>query len=149
MTEPRLPSAEEGAYTADLDPRQSWQLLNADARAVLIDVRTDAELAYVGIPDISSLNKEVRFVPWITFPENKLNENFLVQCAIAAPERDAPVLFLCRSGIRSRFAAATAMQAGYLECYNILEGFEGDKDSNGHRNTIGGWRVAGLPWTQS
>jgi len=57
-------------------------------------------------------------------------------------------MFLCRSGARSHQAAQAAMQAGYANAYNILEGFEGDKDANGHRNTVGGWRFAGLPWIQ-
>lgn len=149
MSEPQLPSSEKGDYKGDLDPRQSWQVLQQQPGAVLIDVRTDAEFAYVGVPDISSLGKDVKFVPWILFPDNKLNPDFLKQCTSVAPDHDSPVLFLCRSGVRSRFAAAAATRAGYRECYNILEGFEGDKDNNGHRNSIGGWRVAGLPWIQS
>lgn len=148
MSKSKLPSAEQGDYKGDLGPRQSWQILQ-QPEAVLVDVRTDAEFAYVGVPDISSLGKEVKFVSWILFPENKPNEDFLKQMASAAPDTESPVLFLCRSGVRSRFAAAAATRAGYRECYNILEGFEGDKDNNGHRNTIGGWRVTGLPWSQS
>jgi len=58
-----------------------------------------------------------------------------------------PVLFICRSGARSHNAAMLANQAGY-EAYNVLEGFEGDRDPQGHRNTVGGWRAAGLPWVQ-
>ena len=58
------------------------------------------------------------------------------------------VMFICRSGGRSHNAAMLAQQAGYSEAYNVLEGFEGDRDAQGHRNTIGGWRAAGLPWTQ-
>ncbi len=149
MNEPKLPSAEEGAYKADLEPQQCWRLLESDADAVLIDVRTDAEFAYVGIPDLSGLQKEARFVPWILFPSNQPNPDFLEQCRLAAPDTESPLLFLCRSGVRSRFAAAAATEAGYRQCYNVLQGFEGDRDSSGHRNTIGGWRVAGLPWVQS
>lgn len=149
MSESKLPSSEAGAYAGDLLPRECWELLKNDSSAVLIDVRTDAEFAYVGIPDISSLNKQAQFVPWIRFPDNSPNPDFLAQCHAVAPDQHAPVLFLCRSGIRSRFAAAAATDAGYSNCYNVLEGFEGDKDMHGHRNSIGGWRVAGLPWVQS
>lgn len=149
MNEAKLPSAEQGAYSADLDPQQSWQLLKSDPNAVLIDVRTDAEFAYVGIPDLSSLQKEVKLVSWILFPGNQPNPNFIDQCRQVAPDRNSAVLFLCRSGIRSRYAAEAATAAGYRQCYNVLEGFEGDRDPGGHRNTIGGWRVAGLPWVQS
>ena len=63
--------------------------------------------------------------------------------------KDQPVMFLCRSGARSHAAAEAAMRAGWRETYNILEGFEGDKDAEQHRNTVGGWRKAGLPWTQT
>ena len=61
---------------------------------------------------------------------------------------DAPVMFMCRSGARSHGAAIAATQAGYPNSFNVLEGFEGDKDSNGHRSSVGGWRKAGLPWVQ-
>ncbi|MCP4430395.1 MAG: rhodanese-like domain-containing protein [Gammaproteobacteria bacterium] len=149
MSESKLPSAEEGDYRGDLAPEQSWDLLKKDGNAMLIDVRTDAEFTYVGIPDISSLNRETKFVPWIFFPDNRLNPDFLSQCTAASHDQDSPILFLCRSGVRSRFAAAAATQAGFRHCYNILEGFEGDRNSSGHRNSIGGWRVAGLPWIQS
>jgi rhodanese-related sulfurtransferase len=60
---------------------------------------------------------------------------------------EALVMFLCRSGARS-MRPRLATEAGYTNCYNILEGFEGDKDANGHRNKVGGWRKAGLPWIQ-
>lgn len=149
MSESKLPSSEDGAYAGDLAPQQCWQLLKNDSKTILIDVRTEAEFAYVGVPDISSLNKSAKFIPWVLFPDNRLNPDFLAQCNAAAPDRDSPILFLCRSGVRSRFAAAAATRAGYQHCYNVLEGFEGDKDTSGHRNSIGGWRVAGLPWVQS
>lgn len=149
MSESKLPSSEDGAYAGDIAPQQCWELLKNDSSTVLIDVRTEAEFAYVGVPDISSLNKTTHFIPWVLFPDNKLNPDFLEQCTAAAPDPNSPVVFLCRSGVRSRFAAAAATQAGYRRCYNVLEGFEGDKDNNGHRNSIGGWRVAGLPWVQS
>ena len=41
-----------------------------------------------------------------------------------------------------------AAGSGFTNAYNILEGFEGDKDAGGHRNKVGGWRHANLPWTQ-
>jgi rhodanese-related sulfurtransferase len=58
-------------------------------------------------------------------------------------------MFICRSGNRSHFAAAAATEAGFRDCYNVLEGFQGNKDANGHRDRLGGWRAAGLPWYQS
>ncbi len=148
MNNSKLPTAEEDAYTGDITPQQSWEMLEADANAVLIDVRTDAEFAYVGIPDLESLGKKTCFISWILFPDNKLNQNFLSQLSDIAPDKKTPLLFLCRAGVRSRFAAAAATDAGYHSCYNILEGFEGDKNSVGHRGKTGGWKVAGLAWRQ-
>lgn len=149
MNKPKLPSAEEGAYAGDLNPRESWEVLENDANAVLVDVRTDAEFAFVGFPDLTGLGKETKFASWILFPSEEVNPAFIEQLAVVAPDRNAQILFLCRSGVRSRFAAAAGSKTGYSRCYNILEGFEGDMNSTGHRGTIGGWKVAGLPWTQS
>ncbi|HEV7392464.1 MAG TPA: rhodanese-like domain-containing protein, partial [Burkholderiales bacterium] len=84
----------------------------------------------------------------LTYPGNRLNAEFVKQLE-AQVDKGAPVLFICRSGGRSHNAALMATQAGYTESYNVLEGFEGDKDGTAHRNTQGGWRVAGLPWVQS
>jgi rhodanese-related sulfurtransferase len=86
-------------------------------------------------------------IEWNTYPDGTRNPEFLNQLADTVP-KDVPVMFLCRSGVRSHQAAIAATQAGWKEAYNILEGFEGDKDANGHRGTLGGWRKAGLPWIQ-
>ncbi len=148
MNNSKLPTAEEGAYASDITPQQSWDMLESDTSAVLIDVRTDAEFAYVGVPDLDCMGKKTCFISWILFPDNKLNPNFLAQIIEAAADKSAPLLFLCRAGVRSRYAAAAATEAGYHSCYNILEGFEGDKNSVGHRGKTGGWKVAGLAWRQ-
>ncbi len=148
MNKPKPPRAEDGAYAGDVTPKDTWELLAAEPLATLVDVRTDAEFSYVGLPDLTSLGKETRRVSWVLFPAGDANPDFLGQLRAAQPDPTAPVLFLCRSGVRSRFAAAAATAAGYGRCYNILEGFEGDKDPAGHRGTVGGWKVAGLPWTQ-
>jgi rhodanese-related sulfurtransferase len=126
-------------YAGALLPAEAHQLMLAGAK--LVDVRTKAELEWVGrVPGAVT-------VEWNTWPGGKPNEAFLPELE-AQVAKDFPVMFLCRSGGRSNSAAAAAAQAGYQESYNILEGFEGDKDLSGHRNTSGGWRVAGLPWTQ-
>ncbi len=148
MNSPKPPRAEDGAYAGDIDPRECWETLQQDTNAVMIDVRTEAEFTYVGVPDLTSLGKEIKFVSWVLFPGNEVNPEFLRQLAVAAPDRNTPILFLCRSGVRSRYAAAAGTEAGYSHCYNIREGFEGERDSVGHRSTVGGWKVAGLPWTQ-
>ena len=126
-------------YAGALLPAEAHQLMQAGAK--LVDVRTQPELLYVGkVPGAAAIE-------WQTYPGNKPNSEFLGQLAAVAP-KEQPVMFLCRSGARSHAAAQAAMQAGWKETYNILEGFEGDKDAQEHRNTVGGWRKAGLPWTQ-
>jgi rhodanese-related sulfurtransferase len=127
-------------YAGAVLPAEAHALMQAGAK--LVDVRTDAELHYVGsVPGSDAIE-------WSTFPEGQRNPAFLEQLGKAV-RKDEPVLFLCRSGVRSHSAAIAATQAGWKEAYNILEGFEGDKDGEGHRNVIGGWRKAGLPWIQS
>ncbi len=78
----------------------------------------------------------------------EINQDFIAAVTAAAPDKAAPVLFLCRSGARSRSAAMAATAAGYAKAYNVAEGFEGDLDGEGHRGKLNGWKVAGLPWRQ-
>ncbi|HUO43466.1 MAG TPA: rhodanese-like domain-containing protein [Burkholderiales bacterium] len=128
-------------YDGALLPAEAYALIGHLPQARIVDVRSRAELDFVGrIP--GSIEVE-----WKTWPGMQPNPTFLDQLAQQAPQ-DAALLFICRSGARSHEAAAAAKQAGY-QAYNVLEGFEGDRDGNGHRNTVGGWRAAGLPWTQS
>ena len=126
-------------YAGALTPAEAHALMQAGAR--LVDVRTKPELLYVGRVPGSVL------VEWQTYPGNVQNPKFLQQLAEAV-EPGETLMFLCRSGNRSHGAASAATQAGWRESYNVLEGFEGDKDANGHRGTVGGWRKAGLPWVQ-
>jgi len=127
-------------YAGALLPSEAHELMKAGVK--LVDVRTRPELQYVGrIPGSLA-------VEWQIYPGGTPNPEFLGELAAAA-SKDEPVMFLCRSGVRSHGAAEAAMRAGWKETYNVLEGFEGDKDAGGHRNTLGGWRKAGLPWTQS
>lgn len=133
--------------TGDLTPRQAWDLLAADPGAVLVDVRTQAEWVFVGLPDLTGLGRRVVALEWTSFPGGAHNTRFLAQLEDAAP-REAPVVFLCRSGHRSLAAADAAARAGWLRSYNVLDGFEGDLDADGHRGARG-WRAEGLPWRQS
>lgn len=127
-------------YAGALTPAEAHALLQAGAK--LVDVRTRAELDWVGrVPGAAA-------VEWNSYPDGQTNPEFVQQLSRVASPGDA-VMFLCRSGARSHLAATVATQAGYRDCYNILEGFEGDKDANQHRSTVGGWRHAGLPWVQS
>ena len=129
-------------YEGALTPQEAHAVLRDTPGAKLVDVRTRAELDWVGrIPGAVEIE-------WLTYPGSQPNPEFVKQLE-AQINKDAPLMFICRSGARSHNAAMLATQAGYGECYNVLEGFEGDKDASGHRNTKGGWRHSGLPWTQS
>lgn len=128
-------------YAGALLPQEAYTLWKSLPGATLVDVRTRAEWDWVGrIPGAVEIEL-------LTYPGNRPNPAFAEQLAAQVPA-DAPVLFICRSGGRSHNAAMIAMQAGYSETYNVLEGFEGDRDGQGHRGTVGGWQAAGLPWVQ-
>jgi rhodanese-related sulfurtransferase len=129
-------------YAGALLPAEAYALAKQVPGAKLVDVRTQAEWEYVGRVPQSVL------IEWNTFPTGERNPRFLEQLQSKVPPTEAPVMFLCRSGARSHHAATAATQAGYPNSYNILEGFEGEKDTQGHRSSVGGWRVAGLPWVQ-
>ena len=129
-------------YGGALLPGEAYELMQKAPGAKLVDVRTRAEWDYVGrIPGSVQIE-------WQTYPGSQPNPNFLNELQAQA-DKHSVVMFLCRSGARSHAAAAVAAHAGYSRSYNVLQGFEGDKDANGHRNSTGGWRVAGLPWAQS
>lgn len=128
-------------YKGALTPHEAYDLLRLAPGAKLVDVRTRAEWDWVGrIPGAVEIE-------WNLYPEGSRNPHFLTELQRKV-DREALVMFLCRSGARSDGAARAATEAGYGESYNILEGFEGDKDASGQRNTVGGWRHAGLPWIQ-
>lgn len=127
-------------YAGLVTPDEAQRLAAAGAR--IVDVRTRPEWELVGHVPGSAL------VEWQRYPDGARNERFLDELAEAV-DPDDTVLFLCRSGQRSHHAAAAAAAAGYTRAYNILEGFEGDRDPTGRRGALGGWRKRGLPWVQS
>ena len=134
-------------YAGDVSPNEAWEMLQR-ADTVLIDCRTTAEWNYVGRPDLAEVGKDVVLIEWQQYPSGEVNPNFVAEVMNAGVDKDATVLTLCRSGVRSIAAAQALTAAGFESCFNILEGFEGDKDDRDHRATLGGWKVAGLPWRQ-
>jgi len=127
-------------YAGDVTPEQAAAWV-ASGEAVLVDVRSDAEREWVGfVPGAVP-------VPWKQWPGMALNPAFEAGVQEAVPAGRKMVM-LCRSGVRSIAAARRATELG-LEAYNILEGFEGDADEEGHRGRKGGWRLRGLPWRQN
>jgi rhodanese-related sulfurtransferase len=129
-------------YEGALFPDEAYQIQQSAPGARLVDVRSRAELDWVGKVQDAIL------IEWASYPGMNRNPHFIAQLEQQV-DKEALVIFICRSGVRSHHAAIAATQAGYRDCYNILEGFEGDMDPRKHRNTIGGWRAAGLPWEQS
>ena len=129
-------------YAGALLPAEAHALMQALPDARLVDVRTRAELEWVGkVPGSVA-------VEWNRWPGGARNLSFIADFE-ALVDKSATVILLCRSGVRSHHAAIALARAGYAKAYNVLQGFEGDKDPAGQRNRIGGWRAAGLPWTQN
>lgn len=129
------------SYQGALLPREAYAIFLEAPGAKLVDVRTRAEFDWVGrIP--GSIHIE-----WVSYPGMHSNVNFIHQLQQQV-DRESLVMFVCRSGHRSHSAAAVAIGAGYTECYNVLEGFEGDRDQTSQRSKLNGWRFAGLPWEQ-
>jgi rhodanese-related sulfurtransferase len=135
-------------YAGDVSAAEAWQKLSGDASAQLVDVRTMAEWNFVGLPDVSSLGRQVHRVEWQLFPTGEQNPDFLGEVGQALSDKNAPVLLLCRSGARSRAAAIALTNAGFRHAFNIADGFEGSVDADGHRGTRNGWKAAKLPWRQ-
>lgn len=139
---------EDLGYAGVLSSSEAMDVLKRDARAVLIDVRTEPEWNFVGRPDLTDLGREPLLISWQTYPGMQPNGGFVEAVRAAVPETDRTLLLLCRSGQRSHHAAVALTAAGYQDCRNISDGFEGPKDDAGHRNTVSGWRANGLPWQQ-
>lgn len=136
------------SYAGDLQPAEAWQTLAADGNAKLVDVRTQAEWAYVGLPDLAGLEKQPLLISWQVFPTMARNPAFAEQLAAQGIQPGDPLLFLCRSGVRSKAAAELMTSLGYGPCWNVADGFEGPLDDVRHRGGKAGWKAAGLPWLQ-
>ena len=133
---------------AELPPRAAWALLEREPKAVLVDVRTDAEWSYVGLPDLSGLAKQPIRLSWQLFPKMAVDPAFADRLAASGVTPEHHLLFLCRSGVRSLAAARLMVERGYRRCYNITNGFEGSHDGARHRGGVAGWKHDGLPWVQ-
>ena len=145
-------SNEGSPHIEEIAVDETWRRLSQHPDAILIDVRTKAEWAFVGWSDLSPIGKRPLLVEWQTFPDNRVDPGFverLQEALVAAgASTDSRLLFICRSGGRSLMAARAMMAAGYAHCANVSEGFEGPLDQNRHRGLVAGWKARGLPWTQ-
>ncbi len=128
-----------------LTPPQAFELLKAHPNALLVDVRSNMEFLFVGHP------AGAIHIPWIDEPDWQVNPHFVTlvrQAMLGGQSGAAPVVLICRSGVRSLEAGKALVGAGIKDVYNVAEGFEGALDDDHHRSTVGGWRFHGLPWEQ-
>lgn len=137
---------------ADVPVIETWAQLKNDVNSILIDVRTRAEWAFVGLPDLEAIGKRVLTVEWQTFPDSRVDPAFVGKLSQLLKDggvgTESDLFFICRSGGRSRMAAEAMVAAGYTRCHNVAEGFEGPLDPTRHRGSVAGWKAAGLPWAQ-
>jgi len=132
----------------DIEPGKVWAVLQSDPQAALVDVRTDAEWNFVGVPNLEGAAKEPVLIPWQTYPTMQRNAGFIEHLRAAGLTPEHKIYFLCRSGARSLAAAQAASAAGFPTVFNIADGFEGPVGPDGHRGAVAGWKAEGLPWHQ-
>lgn len=132
----------------DVPPQRVWDALLEDKQARLVDVRTDAEWNFVGIPNLGETGHDPVLIPWQVYPAMQVNGSFVDHLRQAGLTPEHKLYFLCRSGGRSLAAARAAEAAGFPLVYNIESGFEGPPDDEGHRGQTSGWKASGLPWQQ-
>jgi len=139
-------------HVEDVPVLDMWERLKSDPKAVLVDVRTRAEWAFVGVPDLSKLGRNVLLIEWQSFPDNRVATDFAnrleAELTARGVEKTDEIFFICRSGGRSRMAAEVMAAAGYSHCQNVADGFEGPMDADRHRGQIAGWKFEGLDWVQ-
>ena len=133
---------------ASINSLDCFEILKKNKKSHLIDVRCQPEWEFVGVPDLSSINKHTFFITWQLYPDLKLNENFETEIIRSNIKKNDSIFLICRSGQRSIKAAQFLNQLGYKNCFNVSDGFEGDKDLNNHRSTLSGWKLNRLPWKQ-
>ncbi len=137
-----------------INVKDAFELLKKDQDSVLIDVRTLEELNFVGSVNAEFFDNRLIFLPWQIWPRMDENPDFAIQLEESLQEifgnnfKETKIIFLCRTGGRSNQAANYALNLGYKSCYNLVAGFEGDLNQEGHRGTINGWKANNLPWRQ-
>jgi rhodanese-related sulfurtransferase len=140
---------ENPLYAGDVTPADAWSALQQKENAQLVDVRTQAEWAFAGVPSLDTIGKTVKTISWKFYPQFNVNPDFISQLEAAVTDKTAPLYFLCKTGGRSTDAAIAATAAGYTHCYNIEGGFEGDINTNHQRGQVNGWKASRLPWQQA
>jgi rhodanese-related sulfurtransferase len=134
-------------YAGDITSSDTYKALESNPDAVLVDVRTEAELVHIGYPDLTDLGRPLIAIEWVS-PIGAVNPDFVTELNDRGIPHNAPIYFLCRSGARSRSAAAAATEAGFTSAFNVSDGFEGPPNHLGQRGISSGWTASGLPWSR-
>jgi len=158
----QVPIPKRSASGLHLTAVESAQMKERLGNKVLfIDIRTRAEVMYLGMPTVVDFN-----VPFLDFPEvwewsDQSNEFVLMSNTRFVPAieqrltrvglgKDDPIILICRSGVRSNHAAGLLASRGFSKVYTVIDGYEGDTAKDGERKgqrTVNGWKNAGLPWS--
>lgn len=133
-------------YAGELTVSEVWNHLQEHDSGEVVDVRTESEWKTVGVPDLSSVNKSLHFLTWENDPNDTSLADYAQKLEAMVPDKETPLFFLCRLGVRSFNAANVAAGYGYKYAFNIIHGFEGDVNIKLQRGQVNGWQGEGLPW---
>ncbi len=137
-----------GSYTGDITSKEAWDYIT-NAPAAVIDVRTEPEWKFSGLPSLEGTQGALHCIEWVHYPDFEANPEFLTHLHQQVANQEMPVFFLCKTGGRSFHAANTAAETGYAHSFNIAHGFEGDHNTQQQRGRVNGWKAEGLPWQQA
>ena len=139
----------------DITSSEAFLMLKQDSESKLVDVRTEKEINSVGFPDLESIGKNVSFIEWNQSFFSNSSKNFIDNFREKfGTDTTGNFLFICKSGIRSNFAALTVEEScnsgnDVERFYNISDGFEGNSVSQDVYNNKSGWKFIGLPWKKT
>ena len=138
-----------GNYAGNVSAKRAWEVLSSEKNSFLIDVRTDAEWQFSGVPVLREIGKETAFISWQNYPNFELNPKFFSTIEALGLPHDAKIFFICKLGSRSEAAAEAVTNLGYASAYNIELGMEGAHESSRHGVNTKGWKAENLPWEQA
>ena len=128
--------------------KECFKYLSKIPNAYLVDVRTAPEWLYIGLPNLESLQKKTICIAWQVYPTMEINFNFRSEIINAGINIEDSIFLICRSGKRSLDAAEFLTSCGFINCYNVSDGFEGKINHNNQRSNKEGWKFNNLPWQQ-
>ena len=157
-----VPTKYHTPYDLYLSPSEAHALKREQGNGLLfIDVRTRAELKYIGIADPVDANIPVRLLradyAWSERSNTyrtRENPDFVAAVdrllELRGLDRATPIIVMCQAGARAPIAARLLHAAGFATVYSQYQGFEGFKAKSGPRRgqrVVNGWKNAGLPWS--